>query len=203
MLEGLDAVNWSSLTHAYGDATDVPGHLRSLLSADPKVRDETMDELFSNICHQGTVYPATAAAVPFLYELLTAPDVQDKLNIAHLLACIADGVGYLEAHTVGDEATWRKILGKRGKTLEQELEREASQTNAVRRAASTGLHHLLPYLNGSDAQIRWCVAVALANYPEHHAWSLPAIDAALTSETDEDVRKALVESKARLTKRCT
>ena len=32
MLEGLDTINWASLTHAHGAATNVPGLLRSLLS---------------------------------------------------------------------------------------------------------------------------------------------------------------------------
>jgi hypothetical protein len=146
MLENLDAVDWASLTHAFGDATDVPGLLRSLLSSDSQVREETMGELFGNIWHQGTVYPATAAAVPFLYELLNAPEVQDKADIALLLACIADGSGYLEVHAVGDfgEPTWRKMLGEEGKSLEDEVAREAAETALVRRAASAGLRDLLP-----------------------------------------------------------
>jgi HEAT repeat protein len=203
MLADLNSVDWASLTHAYGEATDIPGLLRSLLSADPKVREEAIYELFGNIWHQGTVYPASAAAVPFLYELLTAPDVQDKPKIAHLLASIATGVGYLEVHAVGDfgEPTWRKILAKDGKSLEDELAREAAEINLVRRAASAGLQQLLPYLSDHEAEIRRSVAAALGNYPEHMAWSLPAIDAALVAETDEKVREALEESRARLTRR--
>jgi hypothetical protein len=121
------------------------------------VREAAIYELFGNIWHLGTVYPASAAAVPFLYELLTAPSAQDKSNIAHLLASIADGVGYLEVHAVGDagEPTWRKILGEKGKTLEGELEREAAEINTVRRAASAGLRHVLPYLSHSEPEIRW------------------------------------------------
>ena len=205
MLEGLDSVDWSSLTHAYGEATDVPGLLRAFLSTDPKVREKTVYELFGNIWHQGTVYPASAAAVPFLYELLAAPEVQDKSNIAHLLASIAEGVGYLEVHAVGDfgEPTWRKILGEQGKTLEGELAREAAEISEVRQSASAGLRHLLPYLRDPEPEIRRSVASALGNYPEHVAWSLSAIDAALASETDEEVLETLVESKARRTRRCT
>jgi hypothetical protein len=151
------------------------------------------------------VYPASGAAVPFLYELLAAPEVQDKANIAHLLASIAEGVGYLEVHAVGDfgEPTWRKILGEQGKTLEGELAREAAEISSVHQAASAGLRQLLPYLHDPEPEIRRSVASALGNYPEHEGWSLPAIDAALASETDEDVREALAESKARRTRRCT
>jgi len=205
VLDGLDAIDWSLLTHAYGEATDVPGLLRALLSLDPKVREATVYELFGNICHQGTVYLASAAAVPFLYELLSAPNVQDKPAIVHLLASIAEGVGYLEVHAVGDfgEPTWRKILGKEGKSLEGELAREASEINAVHRAASAGLRHLLPYLSDPTPEIRRSVASALGNYPEHASWTLPALDNAMASESDEDVREALAESKARRTMRCT
>lgn len=203
MLERLDEVDWSSLTHAYGEAIDVPGLLRVLLSHDPTVRNETIDTLFGNIWHQGTVYPATAAAVPFLYELLIAPEVQEKLGIVHLLSAIAEGVGYLEVHAVGDygEPTWRKILGKEGKTLEAELEREAAATRQVHRAVSAGLRHLLPYLHDPDPETRRAVAIALGNYPEHQSWALPAIAAALAVETDEEVRKSLVESEINHTNR--
>jgi hypothetical protein len=102
MLEGLDTIDWASLRHAYGQASNVPGWLRALLSPNAKVRQEAIYELFGTIYHQGTVYSATAAAVPFLDELLTAPNVQDKSSLACLIASIADGAGYLEVHAVGD-----------------------------------------------------------------------------------------------------
>ncbi|MFZ1324575.1 MAG: HEAT repeat domain-containing protein [Candidatus Contendobacter sp.] len=199
MLENLDHVDWSSLEHAYGEASDVPDLLRSLLATDSEVREEAIYELFGNIWHQGTVYPASAAAVPFLYELLTAPDVRDKPNIAHLLASIADGVGYLEVHAAHErgEANWRKILAESGKTLERELGRERAEIDAVHRAASAGLRHLLPYLNDSEPEIRRAVAAALGNYPEHAAWALPALETALRTEADEEVREALSESQIR------
>ena len=200
MLNDLDAVDWKSLTHAYGEATDVPELLRVLLSPDAKAREAAHYELSSSIWHQGTVYSATAAAVPFLYELLNAPDVPDKSSIACLLANIADGSGYLEANAVGDflEPAWRTILKEQNKSLENELSREATETALVRRAASKDLMFLLPFLNDDEPEIRRCVALAFANYPEHASWSLPAIDAALTSEKDEDVRFALLASKERL-----
>jgi hypothetical protein len=66
MLEGLDNVDWKSLTHAYGSAEDVPDQLRNLISDDPKVRDDAWGALESNIYHQGSVHQATAYAVPVL-----------------------------------------------------------------------------------------------------------------------------------------
>src|SRR5688572_7894632 len=78
MLDGIDSIDWASLNHAYGSAEDVPGLLRQLTSDDDEKRQEAIYELFGNIWHQGTVYPATAVAVPFLYELLNAPGIAGK-----------------------------------------------------------------------------------------------------------------------------
>ena len=92
MLEGLEAVNWAALRHAYGSAENVPWLLRQLRSADPKVRNDALSELYSTIVHQGTRYSATAPAVPFLVELATAPDTHDRAWLVNLLAYAA--VGY-------------------------------------------------------------------------------------------------------------
>ena len=53
---------------------------------------------------------ATAAAVPFLYELLAAPDVQDKSGIVSLLGCIATGEGILQSALRNDgEEMWQAL----------------------------------------------------------------------------------------------
>ena len=201
MLEQLDKINWASLTHAQGAATDLPPLLRMLLSTDANTRRQAMHGLFGNIWHQGTVYPATAVAVPFLYELLSAPAAPGKSEVAQLLACIADGAGYLEVHARGgaDETLWRKILLERGKTLEDELERERSVSALVRRAIATGLPRLIPYLHDSEPEVRRLIALALGNYREHASVSLPALTARESSESDAEARLAMRESIARLT----
>src|SRR4051812_46666376 len=118
MLEGMDRIDWALLKHAHGPATDVPGLLRSLLSEDAAVRMEALAHLHETIWHQGTVYSASAAAVPFLYELLTHADVQDKDGIVSLLGCVATGRSSLEGVIVHDgEERWRRILGKQGRSL--------------------------------------------------------------------------------------
>ena len=205
MLDGLDAVDWASLSHAGGEATDVPGLLRSLLSADPTVREGACYQLLGIICHQGTVYTASAAAVPFLYEMLTAHEVQDKAKIAYLTASIANGYGYLEVHAASGrgEAIWRELFRNKGESFEDAVAREVAEVGSVRHAASAGLHHLLPFLGEGESMIRWEIAVSLGNYSEHVAWALAAIEAALASETDERVRDVLIESEARLNKQQT
>ena len=70
MLVGLDDVLWSTLEHAYGPADDVPEILRDVARGDT----EAVGALYGNIWHQGTVYPATSKAVPFLVDLLAGPE---------------------------------------------------------------------------------------------------------------------------------
>ncbi len=65
MLEGLEGIDWGSLHHAYGAASDVPGLLRALASPRRKKRSRAIYDLYGNIWHQGTVYEATAYAVPW------------------------------------------------------------------------------------------------------------------------------------------
>lgn len=200
MLEGLDRIHWGKLSHAYGEATDVPTQLRSLISADPDSFRETISTLHGNIWHQGTVYSATGAAVPFLYELLISPEISCKTDLAEILTSIADGVGYLEVHALGEygETVWRGILAEQGKTLEEELELERQVTLSVRKAVSEGLPHLLPYLKSSDAGFRRALVIALENYPEQAALILPALDVLEASEKDQEVRAAILETKTRL-----
>src|SRR5262245_34803952 len=78
VLQGLDAVPWADLGHAYGSAADVPGLLRKLLDPDPKVRSETLWTLYGNVFHQGTRYRATAHVIPFLIEMCASPQVPDR-----------------------------------------------------------------------------------------------------------------------------
>jgi hypothetical protein len=84
---GLDlgAVGWAGLTHAYGSASDVPALIRSLVAPDADERSKALQGLFSAIYHQGTVYRASAPAVPFLARtLITAPD--QRALIGQLIA---------------------------------------------------------------------------------------------------------------------
>lgn len=92
MLDGIDDIDWSALTHAYGPADDIPALLRAAGSGDAGERETALDELVSSLCHQGSIYPATAAAVPFLARLaLDGPG--DRLRLMWLLHGAAEGSG--------------------------------------------------------------------------------------------------------------
>jgi hypothetical protein len=94
----LDAVPWQGLAHAYSGNTKVSleeGHVdRALLALghpDAERREEAAYALHSNVLHQGTVYPATAYAVPFLISMWASSEVppETREHIADLVAGIA------------------------------------------------------------------------------------------------------------------
>ncbi len=99
-LDELDQVDWSRLEHSYGKGVVPPrvaggvslaltGDVSRSLAAlrtDPSLA--ITDGLYSNICHQGTVYQATAHAVPFI-AAVAAGDVPDGIR-APLLALLGD-----------------------------------------------------------------------------------------------------------------
>lgn len=91
-LAELDKVGWSALHHAYGR-----GVVGSQLSGDVArslnfLRDDPLEALaeglWSNICHQGTVYEATAYALPFV-AAVAAGDVSSDLR-SHLCALLGE-----------------------------------------------------------------------------------------------------------------
>lgn len=51
MLEDLDQIDWHTLTHAYGEADDVPALLQDLTSQDEETRCAALGTLYPNIYH--------------------------------------------------------------------------------------------------------------------------------------------------------
>ncbi|WP_212826329.1 hypothetical protein [Catellatospora sp. TT07R-123] len=82
---------WQRLHHAYGPAADVPERLRALLSPDPARRGEARRHLWASICHQGTRWQASQAAVPFLVALVDDPATPDRAGVLALLTAVAIG----------------------------------------------------------------------------------------------------------------
>ena len=198
MLNDIDAVPWRTLRHAFGEASDVPRLIRALYDRDREPRQAALKELFACLLHQGTVYEASALAVPFLFELLASNDTPERNWIAFLVASIADGKGYLSVHIGIDEQRWRKILGERGTTLEAERAREERIVRMVHAEVGRAAHLLLPYLSDSQSEIRAAVSRALRLYPERAAELLPALEAAEARENANDAREAVRQSIAML-----
>jgi hypothetical protein len=198
MVNDLDLLPWPAMRHAFGDATEVPRLIRELSSTDRESRQAALKELFACLFHQGSVYEATAAAVPFLFELLADEATPERNWLAFLLASIADGQGYLKIHTSSDEQRWRQLLAERGTTLEAELQREDEVVRGVRLAVGLRIEQLAPFLDDSQSEIRAAVARAFGQFPERAAQLLPHLDAAASRETADDARTALRLSIAKL-----
>ncbi|WP_280234349.1 hypothetical protein [Nocardia cyriacigeorgica] len=79
----LDEIDWGSLSHAYGPATDTAAHLAALTSANPDARHAALDHLDVAVLHQGFPESATAPAAHVVVRLLAgggvAPEVRDGL----------------------------------------------------------------------------------------------------------------------------
>jgi len=86
MLDGLDRIDWGALRTAHGPATDVPRHLAGLASADAGDREAALEALYASLWHQGTLYPATPAAVPFVLALVDDERTPDRPSLLLYLA---------------------------------------------------------------------------------------------------------------------
>ena len=182
-LDELDRVDWESLAHAYGigrgddDAphTDVAGSLRGLSITDPdhepqcgtgttvgetSAFDDAIYLLYGNIWHQGTIYQATAYAVPFLVAYAAGDNTpqQQRRSIIELLAFIGIASSF--------EAPEGYYAGSWGSTNVGPNTRAAIATSADRLRPMVDDPELRPVI---DALLR------LPDNPEQAATALSAL----------------------------
>ena len=168
-LEGLDAVDWASLEDAYGPATAVPGMLRALSSASADDRTWAIDSLDASIHHQGSVYPASTAAVPFLIALLAHDALEGREHILELLAGIA--VHQPDGCLVNGAFAWRS---------------EAWD------AVLAGAPAYVRLLGAADPQVRTAAAHLLSFLAPPAPSTLDALRSALAAEPDRRARSSLI-----------
>lgn len=77
--------DWSNLEHAHGEAGDVPPLLAGL---SPVSTAEVWGELWTRLCHQGTVYSASFAALPILADVAERWRPADRRMILMLASSI-------------------------------------------------------------------------------------------------------------------
>lgn len=103
MLEGLEDVEWASLTHAYGSAENIPAMLQALNSAEnQEAFEEALGRFINVVNHQGSIYSATPHVVPFLWQLL-----QTETNILRQSGHLAVLIGFLESSQVYHRSVYR------------------------------------------------------------------------------------------------
>ncbi len=182
MLEGLDDIPWGQLTHAYGAADDVPSQLRKLASPDASMCEEAMYELYGNLWHQGTVYQATAHAVPFLIELLQSSHVVCKPAILDYLQSLATGGSYLDTHF--------DMYGPAEQSdpdFKQKMKEELEHVRNAREAVVAGSDLYLQLLDDNDVQVRRSATVVLSRCGNHPG-VVDQLCTKLNTETDELTR---------------
>lgn len=80
-------IDWSAVQDAYGSAEAVPG-LLARATAQPNDAD-IWNELWSRLCHQGTVYEASLQAIPTFAEMARLAPPTEASEPLSLLASIA------------------------------------------------------------------------------------------------------------------
>ncbi|MFE4797299.1 hypothetical protein ACFRFL_19870 [Streptomyces sp. NPDC056708] len=148
----VDAQPWAELQHAYGSAADVPDCLRALAGDDEHAASEAISELYGSILHQGSVYEATARAVPYMAQLAGAGYRTEDLLV--LLGGIAEGGA---DHGDTDEAACRSAVVGQLPLILTSVDAEGSglRRAAVWAAAMTGAaDRVLPVLRRRRRQER-------------------------------------------------
>ncbi len=187
MFAGLDEIDWHQLEHAYGAADAVPEWLRSLASQEDE--GDALTHLSLSLCHQGTVYSASAFAAPFLIELLTDTSMQDKEGVLRLLAGMARGDADHRQHlSLYSEAR------KQDPTFQRELAEQVEWAERTREAVRQGLSVYLDLLVDADPHIRMEAAYLLAQLKADAATILPLLYSRLKQEDDPQARASMLLS---------
>ncbi|MFF7456435.1 hypothetical protein [Kitasatospora sp. NPDC008115] len=92
--------DWSRLSHAYGPADDIPDLLARIGSAPTA---ELWSDLWAALCHQGSVYPASFAALPWLAERAGCGEREQEVQAVLLAGAILGGAGQADAGGVRAE----------------------------------------------------------------------------------------------------
>lgn len=83
--------DWSRLDDAYGPADDIPVLFGNLAAEN---RRDTWNALWSRLCHQGSAWSATWAAVPLLWRIATQGAPEDKIQAVWMARTIVQAATY-------------------------------------------------------------------------------------------------------------
>ncbi len=174
MGQALDDVDWSSLGHAYGEASDVPHDIRMLNAEDETSRKDALSRLLGSIYHQGTRYTATVAAIPFLADAALERITEQTPDIIHVLSAIAEASVLLMIENDQTVAEFREAMRQADSdlSLEDRKELEAlgyypSVEIEVYDAVSEQVEKLWPLVAEHETNIKCAMVELLSNFPEH------------------------------------
>ncbi|MEU7479807.1 hypothetical protein AB0A63_27710 [Lentzea sp. NPDC042327] len=150
---GLADVDWAALEDAYGTAADTPLFIEAITSDDDGDRNFGVYGLYSATTHQGSVYTASEAAIPFLAELLHQDNELAPLFLAriavgetHFVArpddvakATSEYAGLVAEFAADVEAMWTRTGDDEALRLLVLLGREPERLPALTPDASAGL----------------------------------------------------------------
>lgn len=173
MFDGLDDIDWSQLIHAYGAATDVPGDIRALVSADEKVAKDALWRLLGNIYHQGTRYTATAPAIPYLVEAALAVAPQRAARIVELLGAIVEPAADIFLRDGLTVAGFRAVIAEEEARMSAQARAEYAEYGTWPRvetevydAVLDQIPRLLSGLDRTSAEIQVSLLELLGYFPD-------------------------------------
>jgi len=172
-LQGVGKVAWSSLKPAYGSAAFVPSLLEQLAASRAIDVDRAWDELNEQaLWHQGTVYPATAAAIPFLAAIAAAPTSLRRPRL----------ISYLALLSLGGDVPYSK----------------AGSATAARSSVRASLYLFRDILTTPERGLGIAVAELAAALPFDLPDARPTVGRLLEVETNPSARRALAGASAML-----
>lgn len=198
MLETLDDIDWTSLSHAYGSAEDIPKQLR-ILANEPSQQENVLYGLYASIYHQGSIYDATAAAIPFLLEIALDPSHAQRDEIFYFIAhCCRTNMWFSERNS--PESMWSREIVDAVGTSADALIAQIGQEPENERGALTCLYYcedrnwvalnLLERFEAIDPSNLLLAALA------SHGSEPESLDAFFELATDRTMRLAALTSKA-------
>ncbi|GGQ64373.1 hypothetical protein [Kitasatospora griseola] len=189
-----DDVPWQRFPHFYGPGEEIPGLLTTLGSGDAEAADRALQQLWTNLHHQGGTIAVGALAVPFLLRIAATGHPGLRARILHLVTEIG------RCQHMGDGSREGLL-----RVAEEPLMVEGSTMcpvdwtiQAARQAVTDDVHLLLPLLTDPDSEVRSVTAYVLAVATDEVSRVSSALRLRLAKEGDPVVRVSLILAIAQL-----
>ncbi|MEU4157981.1 hypothetical protein [Actinoplanes sp. NPDC026670] len=180
----VDAVNWVSLTRDPRASTGVPAALHALWSTDEFLRRSAYNYLAGTLVQQGSRFPVSIAAIPFLIDVIADPAAGDRFGACQLLRLIA----------IGDETLW--LIERPNPAALRATPAPEQWDMAAYDAVRARIPAFLAALNDYDPAVRMHTAHLLSWFPEERHVVVPALTRVIESEPADSVDVAAVASVA-------
>lgn len=190
MFETLTSIDWSEYHHAFGPATKTPDALRQLASPVHEEQLEAYDELEFTICHQGSIYPASLKAIPFLIELLDNDDLTNKDLPLKILNQLATGVGFHIAHR--DFELTASVMNT--PAYLSEMKKEECLVSDIKNKIRSHLECYLRLVTHRELETRMAATQLCAMFAEAENRIIPILVSAYEKESSTSARANLAQA---------